>query len=54
MAFTVHELRLDGEAGGMGLCAEVDDRGICEFVSDEAAATSDRLGWDLFSLFGPT
>ena len=49
MAFTVHELRLDGEAGGMGLCAEVDDRGICEFV-----ATSDRLGWDLFSLFGPT
>jgi hypothetical protein len=47
MAFTVHELRLDGETGSMGSCAEVDDRGVC-------AATSGRFGWDLFSLFGPT
>ena len=44
MAFAVHELRLDGETGGMGLCAEVDDRGIGEFGFDEAAATSGRLG----------
>ena len=44
MVFAVHELSLDGEASGMGLRAEVDDRGIGEFVSDEAAATSDRLG----------
>ena len=44
MAFTVHELRLDGETGGMDLFAKVDDRGIGEFGFDEAAATSGRLG----------
>jgi len=49
MVFEVHDLSLDGEASGMGLRAEVDDRGIDEFV-----ASSDRLEWDLFTLGGTT
>ena len=54
MVFAVHELSLDGEASGMGFRAEVDDRGIDEFVADEPAASSDRLEWDLFTLGGTT
>jgi hypothetical protein len=47
MVFDVHDLSLDGEASGMGLRAEVDDRSIDEFVAD-------RLVWDLFTLGGTT
>ena len=54
MVFDVHDLSLDGEASGMGLRAEVDDRGIDEFVADEFVASSDRLEWDLFTLGGTT
>jgi hypothetical protein len=36
------------------LRADADDRGSCEYASDESAATCDRLEWDPFVLVGQT